>query len=58
MQLEPLDAIDDDIRQAVAAREIAFTRLMAKDTTFNRDVYRISCERVDSLLDMRHGMSN
>lgn len=52
-----LEAIDTDLREAVADRDDAFRKLMVKDTMVNRDAYREACEQVDSLLEMRHGMT-
>jgi hypothetical protein len=50
-----LDSIDADIAEAVAARHAAFERMMVKDSDFNRAAYHASSERLDSLLEMRHG---
>ena len=56
--ISTIDAVDDDIREAVADREAAFRKVMVKDTQANRDGYRDACDKVDSLLEMRHGLAH
>ena len=53
-----LEAIDDDLREAIADRDDAFRKLMVKDTTANRLALKQANEQLDSLLEMRHGLVN
>jgi hypothetical protein len=52
-----VEAVDDDIRQAIATRDAAFHMLMIKDTQHNRDAFAEANGEVDSLLDLRHGLT-
>jgi hypothetical protein len=54
--ISTIEAIDDDIREAVANRDAAFRRLVVRDDDRNRAAFIAACSKVDSLLEMRHGM--
>jgi hypothetical protein len=56
--ISTLDAIDTDIREAVADREAAFRKVMVRDDDTNRAALAEACGKVDSLLEMRHGMAH
>ena len=56
--ISAIDAIDDDIREAVVDREAAFRKVMVRDDDRNRAALVEACAKVDSLLEMRHGMAH
>ena len=55
--ISALEEVDEDIRAAIADRDVAFRKLMVKDTMVNRDTYADACAEVDALLELRFGMA-
>lgn len=51
-----IEDVDQDLRCAVAQREVAFRRLAIRDDAPNREAYAKARAWLDALLDMRHEM--
>jgi hypothetical protein len=52
-----LEALDDDLRAAIAYRDETWLILVRKDTPANAKAFDDAMAAVDSLLEMRHGLS-